>query len=96
MPETSSSIKYIWCKEITVYTDETESDPIYYIVAVHGEPGASGTGNAAPIIYPAGVWDDEKSYKVEADKVPYVFYAIDNKYYMLNHEYLFEVEGESE
>lgn len=37
-----------------IYTDGPE-DPIYYIVAIEGEPGATGTGNDAPIIYPAGI-----------------------------------------
>jgi len=44
----------MWCQETTEYTN-TESTVIYYIVAVEGEPGATGTGNDAPIIYPAGV-----------------------------------------
>ena len=46
---------YLWCQETTKYTDGTYSTPIYYIVAVKGEPGANGTGNSAPIIYPAGI-----------------------------------------
>lgn len=95
MPSTSSENRYLWCEETTTYT-KSSSTTIHYIVAVHGEPGASSTGNDAPIIYPAGIWDNEKAYKVEADKVPYVFYAEDNTYYMLNHEYLFMAEGESE
>lgn len=63
----------MWCEETTEFTS---GDPtvIYYIVAIEGEPGASGTGGNAPIIYPAGVWDDEKTYTSTDSKVPYVYY----------------------
>ena len=66
----------MWCKETTIYTDG-RGTPIYYIAAIEGEPGAGGTGNDAPIIYPAGVWDDEKTYTATHEKVPYVFYVGD-------------------
>ena len=90
---TSSTNRYMWCKETTTFTS---GDPtvIHYIVAVEGEPGANGTGGDAPIIYPAGVWDGEKEYIAESDKVPYVLYTVDEKYYMLNSKYLIIGEGE--
>jgi hypothetical protein len=46
--------RFIWCKETIKYTSG-DPDERYYIVTVHGEPGAAGTGADAPIIYPAGV-----------------------------------------
>lgn len=72
---TSSTNRYMWCKETTTFTS---GDPtvIHYIVAIEGEPGANGTGNDAPIIYPAGVWDNEKEYESTDDKVPYVYYLL--------------------
>ena len=54
MPSTSSENRYLWCEETTTYTKSSPTT-IHYIVAVHGEPGANGTGSDAPIIYPAGV-----------------------------------------
>ena len=88
---TSSTNRYMWCQETTTFTS---GDPtvIHYIVAIEGEPGANGTGNDAPIIYPAGVWDDEKEYESTDDKVPYVYYLLTDEngdpteesgYYML-------------
>ena len=63
----------MWCEETTEFTS---GDPtvIHYIAAIEGEPGASGTGGDAPVIYPAGVWDDEKTYTSTDSKVPYVYY----------------------
>ena len=90
---TSPDNRYMWCQETTEYTN-TESTVIYYIVAVEGEPGATGTGNDAPIIYPAGVWSVDKEYVAESSKVPYVFYAVDGKYYILNYKHLITGEGE--
>ena len=90
---TSSTNRYMWCEEITTFTSG-EPSVIHYIIAIEGEPGANGTGVDAPIIYPAGVWDDEKEYIAESDKVPYVFYTVDEKYYMLNSKYLVVGEGE--
>lgn len=88
-----NTARYIWCQETTIYTNDN-STSIYYIVTVHGEPGANGTGNDAPIIYPAGVWSADKEYIAESNKVPYVFYAVDGKYYMLNSKELIIGEGE--
>lgn len=82
MPSTSSENRYLWCEETTTYTKSSPTT-IHYIVAVHGEPGASGTGNDAPIIYPAGVWSASKTYASTNEKCPYVFYAEDEKYYMV-------------
>ena len=89
---TSNDNRYLWCEEKTTYTQK-DPQTIHYIVAIHGEPGAAGTGASAPIIYPAGVWDDEKKYIAEYDKVPYVFHALNDKYYILNSEYLITRKG---
>lgn len=51
---TSPTNRYMWCKETTTFTSG-DSTVIHYIVAIEGKPGANGTGNDAPIIYPAGV-----------------------------------------
>lgn len=51
-------------------------------------------GNNAPIIYSAGVWSADKEYIAESNKVPYVFYTVDGKYYMLNSKELIIGEGE--
>ena len=82
MPSISSDNRYLWCEETTTYT---KSSPItiYYIIAVHGEPDADGTGNDAPLIYPAGVWSASKTYTSTNEKRPYVFYTEDEKYYMV-------------
>ncbi len=79
---TSPTNRYMWCKETPIYTDGRGTS-IYYIAAIEGEPGATGTGNDAPIIYPAGIWSKDKTYSATSDKCPYVFYADDQKYYMV-------------
>lgn len=91
---TSPTNRYMWCKETTIFTSG-EPTVIYYIVAIEGEPGANGTGGDAPIIYPAGVWSADKEYIAASDKVPYVFYAVDEKYYILNSKELIIGEGEN-
>lgn len=46
-----------------------------------GKPGKDGVnGEPGPIIYPAGVFSTEKSYKRINDTIPYVEY--NNKYYI--------------
>lgn len=97
--QVSEDNRYIWCKEITNYSlgDPTE---IYYIVTIHGESGASGTGNTAPIIYPAGIWRSDKEYFAIASnielgitgKIPYIYYASED-----NNEgyYVAKVEDEN-
>ena len=76
---TDSNQKYCWCEETVAYTNNKNSDQYYYIATVHGEPGATGTGKDAPIIYPAGVYSSTKTYTQDTDdngnvtKVPYVF-----------------------
>jgi hypothetical protein len=48
---------------------------------LQGEPGKDGVnGEPGPIIYPAGVFSTEKSYKRINDTIPYVEY--NNKYYI--------------
>lgn len=73
--ELSSDKPYLWCQETTTYTDDT-SRTIYYIETVLGK---GETGRSAPLIYPAGVWDDDKVYVVSPSKVPYVWYESANE-----------------
>lgn len=80
---TSSDNRYLWCKETIIYTDGP-GEPIYYIVAVEGEPGANGTGGDAPIIYPAGVWNPNKSYSANSTRVPYVYFDGTESYWVLD------------
>lgn len=69
-----ATARYIWCWELTTYTDSSKNDA-YYIVTVHGEPGATGPGGDAPMIYPAGIWNAYSSYIGTENKVPYVYWA---------------------
>lgn len=80
---TSSDNRYLWCKETIIYTDGP-GEPIYYIIAVEGEPGANGTGGDAPIIYPAGVWNPNKSYSANSTRVPYVYFDGTESYWVLD------------
>lgn len=80
---TSSTNRYMWCQETTTFTS---GDPtvIHYIVAIEGEPGANGTGGDAPIIYPAGVWNPNKSYSANSTRVPYVYFDGTESYWVLD------------
>lgn len=80
---TSPTNRYMWCKETTTFTS---GDPtvIHYIVAIEGEPGVNGTGSDAPIIYPAGVWNPNKSYSANSTRVPYVYFDGTESYWVLD------------
>lgn len=67
--------EYIWCREYTIFTDDSQSDYIYYITSVKGAVGATGTGKEAPMIYPAGVWNATTLYESTDTKCPYVYYV---------------------
>lgn len=73
MPELTDDRKYGWCKEITTYTNGTESKALIYICAVKGQQGVGGvtgnTGKPGPVIYAAGVWSPDKEYKIEQEEV---------------------------
>lgn len=82
--------KYTWQRTTVVYTDDSKwtSDPI----CASGPEGSSGEGNAGPIVYPAGVYDINKTYTATSQKAPYVFDPTDTSdepdhtgnYYFLN------------
>ena len=67
----SSQVKYMWCREYTLFSDGSRSDYIYYIALIFGkgEPGRD-----APIIYPAGIWNSTTTYVASSTKTPYVWY----------------------
>lgn len=82
--------KYTWQRTTVVYTDDSKwtSDPI----CASGPEGGSGEGSAGPIVYPAGVYDINKTYTATSQKAPYVFDPTDTSdepdhtgnYYFLN------------
>ena len=82
VPATTKDTPYLWNWEHILYTDGTYDD--FY--AIIGSRGADGTaGGAGQIIYPAGVYDVNKSYTTDAQKAPYVFDPSDGNYYVMNY-----------
>ena len=82
VPTTTKDAPYLWNWEHILYTDGTYDD--FYVII--GSRGADGTpGGAGQIIYPAGVYDVNKSYTTDVQKAPYVFDPSDGNYYIMNY-----------
>ena len=76
-PATTQEEPFLWNWEHILYTDGTYDD--YFAVI-----GSRGINGDSQIIYPAGVYDNTKSYTATNKKAPYVYDAKYGQYYVLN------------
>lgn len=78
---------YAWIvdKQFYIFSGHWDVDPeeAFWVMPVAGVPGEKGDkgepGAPGPIVYPAGIWNENKTYKKIGDTVPYVEYN-DNYY----------------
>ena len=69
----------MWVRTTFVYSDDTAEHPHKWssepvcISGPQGPAGSSGEGKQGPIVYPAGVYDINKTYYGDPKKAPYVF-----------------------
>lgn len=90
IPETTEDKMYIWCVQTRIkYSDNNDkvgtlernwSNP-YRITGIQGLPGKDGKGQ---IIYPEGVYSQDKVYTCTEDKAPYVLDTSDGNFYVMN------------
>ena len=72
----------MWNWERITYTDGTHDD----FVAIIGSRGADGaTGRSGQIVYPAGVYYQDRTYTATTEKAPYVLDTNDGNYYVMNY-----------
>ena len=70
---------FLWVRTTFVYSDDTAEHPHKWssepvcISGPQGPAGSSGEGTQGPIVYPAGVYDINKTYYGDTKKAPYVF-----------------------
>ena len=70
---------FLWVRTTFVYSDDTAEHPHKWssepvcISGPQGPAGSSGEGKQGPIVYPAGVYDINKTYYGDPKKAPYVF-----------------------
>lgn len=70
---------FLWVRTTFVYSDDTAEHPHKWssepvcISGPQGPAGSSGEGTQGPIVYPAGVYDINKTYYGDPKKAPYVF-----------------------
>lgn len=91
LPETTDEKMYIWCVLTRIkYRDNNDkvgtlernwSNP-YRITGIQGLPGKDGKGQ---IIYPEGVYSQDKVYTCTEDKAPYVLDTSDGNFYVMNY-----------
>ena len=82
VPNTTSDSPYLWNWERITYTDGTHDD----FVAIIGSRGSDGaTGRSGQIVYPAGVYYQDRTYTGTKEKAPYVLDTQDGNYYVMNY-----------
>lgn len=82
VPNTTTDAPYLWNWERITYTDGTHDD----FVAIIGSRGSDGaTGRSGQIVYPAGVYAQNKTYTTTETKAPYVLDTSDGNYYVMNY-----------
>lgn len=80
-PATSTDEPYLWNWEHIVYTEGEPSD-FFAVIGTRGADGKDGNNGINQIIYPAGIYDENTTYRASDQKAPYVF--DENAYYVLN------------
>lgn len=91
VPETTTEYPYIWCKQgKKVYSKDEEGNEVFVInwgnpFRLSGINGLTGEAAGSQIIYPAGVYDVNKTYKTTERVAPYVLDSSDGNYYVMNY-----------
>ena len=91
VPETTTENPYIWCIQgKKVYSKNEGGDIVSSInwgrpFRLSGINGLTGEAAGSQIVYPAGVYDVNKTYKTTERVAPYVLDTSDGNYYVMNY-----------
>ena len=91
VPETTTENPYIWCIQgKKVYSKDEGGDIVSSInwgrpFRLSGINGLTGEAAGSQIVYPAGVYDVNKTYKTTERVAPYVLDPSDGNYYVMNY-----------
>lgn len=91
VPNTTSEHPYIWCIQgKKVYSKDEKGNEVFVInwgrpFRLSGINGLTGEAAGSQIIYPAGVYDINKTYKTTERVAPYVLDTSDGNYYVMNY-----------
>lgn len=62
-------------------------------VLIIDDGGRGDTGDKGPMLYPAGIWDENTTYTATKNAVPFVLFEPGNMFYMMNREKASVVTG---
>lgn len=91
VPETTQEHPYIWCIQgKKVYSKDEKGNEVFVInwsrpFRLSGINGLTGEAAGSQIIYPAGVYDVNKTYETTERIAPYVLDTSDGNYYVMNY-----------
>lgn len=93
-PPSVGDSNYLWMITATIGADDSLKTNWTTPVCISGEQGPAGAdgpagtpgqpGARGQLVYPAGVYDVNKSYITDSNSAPYVLDKTDNNYYVLN------------
>lgn len=84
VPEITTG-QYLWMTNAVIKPDNSLEGTWSLPVRINGEDGQDGSiGAKGPIVYPAGVYELNKTYTNDGRSTPYVLDQSDGKYYILN------------
>lgn len=93
-PPSVGDSNYLWMTTATIGADDSLKTNWTAPVCISGEQGPAGAdgpagtpgqpGARGQLVYPAGVYDVNKSYITDSNSAPYVLDKTDNNYYVLN------------
>lgn len=93
-PPNVGDSNYLWMTTATIGADDSLKTNWTTPVCISGEQGPAGAdgpagtpgqpGARGQLVYPAGVYDVNKSYITDSNSAPYVLDKTDNNYYVLN------------
>lgn len=89
--ELSGDNLYMWCIQGKKVYDNNgdwsiEWQAAFRISGINGKEKGD-QGEAGPIVYPAGYWNDQIEYKISNGLCPYVYLNSNKKFYVLNADY---------
>ena len=87
-PPSVTEGNYLWMTTATIKPDDFLKDTWSTPVCISGEQGPQGgdgpAGDRGQMVYPAGVYDVNKTYVTDSNRAPYVLDKTDGNYYVLN------------
>lgn len=93
-PPSVEDSNYLWMTTATIGADDSLKTNWTTPVCISGEQGPAGAdgpagtpgqpGARGQLVYPAGVYDVNKSYITDSNSAPYILDKTDNNYYVLN------------